>query len=199
MRFTDSFKAPLKNSIRLGNESRQSCLYGKFVSKSVICKLVFGTSNITHGSWDLRPDLNHLFGPETHLKLGPRSETVFFYGGKKIHSHWSSQKGQQHTGLQMAKEHLSAPSPHPIHTPLAASDLQLQSHFPWAGRDVRSSMAWGLLSSTGTGQREGEGKRNEQCKRHQQGGKGLGPPTTGPGGLWPAAQDDTCRKPRLPP
>lgn len=49
------FKAPFKNSIRSGNESRQSYIYEKLVSKTLICKLVFGTSNIIiHGSWESR-------------------------------------------------------------------------------------------------------------------------------------------------
>ena len=185
VRFTDSFKAPLKNSIRLGNKSRQSCLYGKFVSKSLICKLVFGTSNIIHGRWDLRPALNHLFGPKIHLKLGLRSETVLFMGEKNTVQSERPAANWPPDG-KGAPLHPSRP---PI--PLAALDLQLQSHFWWAGRNVRSSMKWGLLSRTGIGQREGEGERNEQCKWHQQGGKGLGPPTTEPEGLWPAGRDDS--------
>lgn len=46
MRFTDFFKAPLTNSVKLGHASRQSYVYEKVVSKTLICTLVFGTSDI---------------------------------------------------------------------------------------------------------------------------------------------------------
>lgn len=76
-------KAPLKNSIRLGNEFRQSYIYEKLVSKTLICKLVFGTSNIIiHGSWDLGPAHNHLLKPRIYLKLVLRIETAFLQGKK---------------------------------------------------------------------------------------------------------------------
>ena len=71
-------KAPLKNSIRLGNEFRQSYVYEKLVSKTLICKLVFGTSNIIiHGSWDLRPAHSYLLKPRIYLKLVARTEAAF--------------------------------------------------------------------------------------------------------------------------
>lgn len=75
-------KAPLKNSIRLGNEFRQAYIYEKLISKTLICKLVFGTSNIIiHGSWDLGPAHNHLLKPRIYLKLVLRTETAFLWGG----------------------------------------------------------------------------------------------------------------------
>lgn len=71
-------KAPLKNSIRLGNEFRQSYIYEKLVSKTLICKLDFGTSNIIiHGSWDLRPAHSYLLKPRIYLKLVARTEAAF--------------------------------------------------------------------------------------------------------------------------
>lgn len=104
------FKAPLNNSVRLGHESRQSSIYEKFLSKTLICKLGFGTSStITHGRGDLRPAHKHLFRPKIHLELVPGNEAVLLMG--KTNPHWSSREGQERVSLQMAEEHLSIPRP----------------------------------------------------------------------------------------